>query len=106
MVKIDIESAEWEALESMKDEDLAKVAMLDLQIYLCRDLPHDDRRTALDRRIRLLERLTELFHVVARAPAHTSAFRGVADNEICSDKFPQTVSATYVNKVSLQQEDE
>jgi len=105
LVKIDIEGSEWSALRGLTDEELGKMDLLDLQIYLCHALPPDpvERRAKLLQRVALLERLVALFGVTARAP-QSRRYRGRTDDELCGSKrssYPDVISISYVNLARL-----
>jgi len=99
-LKIDVEGYEWEALAAATDDELRKVSLFDLQLYLCND--RTDRKS-LRSRVNVLERLAGIFGVVARAPADVERFRGQDDDAICAmdGRYPGTVSVSYVNRADL-----
>jgi len=103
LLKMDVEGAEWEALGAVEDEELQKVDLFDLQIYLCGGplaSGGEERARGLRERVQVLERLARIFYVVARAPEKGSLFRGKEDADLCGGgmRYPDTISMSYVNR--------
>lgn len=93
-VKIDIEGMEWTVLEAMTDEQLSKIAILDLEIHWCLTMQTDTPEKILG----VLRRLLQQFAVVGRL-SEGDWITGVG----CDQSIQQTtmMSVSYVNKAAM-----
>lgn len=102
LVKIDVEGSEWAALQSLSDEDLQKIDMLNLKVYFC-DKPKEtiaDEVIGIPEQALILERLRTFFELTARSPKKFEDSLGSTEAKLCS-KSHGWASLSYINKLRL-----